>query len=101
MKKPKTKLKLSKKTIYQIDQSGKIEQTERNPVIALTNGKNLVLVLKAKSKRLIWEVFKNGGRKNLFPYLVFAAMLALVLKEAEILKLVLGIKKDWEFQKET
>lgn len=50
--------------IYQVDQSGKIEQTKVDTIIAMTNDENYVVVLKAKSKRLIC-VFVNRKETHL------------------------------------
>ena len=70
-----------KTTNYQIDQSGKIEQTERHTVIACTNGKLIIILLKRDEKRKIQRLFKMVGIQKLFPYLVFAALLAILIKK--------------------
>lgn len=66
---------------YQIDQSNKIEQTERDTVIAISNELKLTFILKRQDKRLLQKIFKIRGKKNFFPYITFAALLALLLKE--------------------
>lgn len=64
---------------YQIDQSGKIEQTRRNSVVALTNGKNMTILLKKKEKRKLQEFFKSAKQQRYFPYLTFAVLVAIII----------------------
>lgn len=68
-------------TICQIDQSGKIEQTERNTVIACTNGAEITVLLKKREKRKLQKIFKMADAQKLFAYLTFAALLAILIKE--------------------
>lgn len=71
----------NKKSKYQIDQSGKIEQTERNTVIACTNGTQITVLLKKGEKRKLQKVFKAANMYKLFPYVTFAALVAILLKK--------------------
>lgn len=66
---------------YQIDQSGKIEQTERNTVIACINSKEITILLKKSEKRRLQKIFIDLEMKKFFPYLTFAALLALLLNK--------------------
>ncbi len=66
---------------YQIDQSGKIEQTERNTVIACINSQEITILLKKSEKRKLQKVFISLEMKKFFPYLTFAALLALLIKK--------------------
>lgn len=66
---------------YQIDQSGKIEQTERNTVIACINSQEITILLKKSEKRRLQKIFINLEMKKFFPYLTFAALVALLLKK--------------------
>lgn len=68
---------------YQIDQSGKIEQTERHTAIACTNGNTITIVLKKTEKRKLQSLFRTVGLSKLFPYLTFAALVALLIKKLE------------------
>ncbi len=70
-----------KKAFYQIDQSGKIEQTERQTVIACTNGTQITILLKKGEKRKLQKIFKTMDMYKFFSYLTFAALLALLIKE--------------------
>ena len=69
--------------MYQIDQSGKIEQTERHTVIAFTNSKNYSVLLKKTEKRLLQRFFKDAESLNYFPYFTFAVLIAILIKEVK------------------
>lgn len=81
MRKFKTKKRGKKKAEakYQIDQSGKIEQTERNTVIACTNGEQFTVILKKGEKRKLQKVFRAAEMQKLFPYLTFATLVAILI----------------------
>lgn len=64
---------------YQIDQSGKIEQTERNTVIACINSQEITILLKKSEKRKLQRVFISLDMKKFFPYFAFAALIALLI----------------------
>lgn len=64
---------------YQIDQSGKIEQTERNTVIACTNEEQFTILLKKGEKRKLQKVFRAADMQKLFPYLTFATLISILL----------------------
>ena len=66
---------------YEVDQSGKVEQTERNTVLACTNGKSVTILLKKSEKRALQSAFKRVGSQRIFPYLTFSALLALLIKK--------------------
>ena len=69
---------------YEIDQSGKIEQTSINTIIALINSKRFSIILKKKDKRILEKTFKKMTKSKSYPYVVFAALVAIVLKMAGI-----------------
>lgn len=77
-------MKKKKKVKFQVDQSGKIEQTNINTVIALSNTKNFSIILKKKDKRILEKTFKKMGKAKSYPYIVFAALVAVLLKSASI-----------------
>ncbi len=68
---------------YEIDQSGKIEQTERDTVIACINGTEITIFLKKAEKRIIQKIFNTMDMHLLFPYLTFAALLALLIQKLQ------------------
>lgn len=74
------------KTRYEIDQSIKIEQTERDTILAIANGSNFAIVLKREDKKFLQKIFRERGEPRVFIYFVFAAMLTILLIEAKITK---------------
>ena len=66
---------------YEIDQSGKIEQTNKNTVLCLANYKPKTVMIKAKTKRQIQEIFRRNGQIRNYVLFTFCAGLALLLKK--------------------
>ena len=64
----------------EIDQSGKIEETRKNTVIAFANGISYAVLIPAKVKRQLQEVFRRQGKPRLFVYRTFAAGIFLLIK---------------------
>lgn len=71
---------------YQIDQSGKVEQTERHSIIACTNNRTMTIFLAKKEKRIIQKIFRGAGYGKFFPYLTFSAMLAILIFKNKLFK---------------
>lgn len=83
--------------IYQIDQSGKIEQTERNTVVACINGQEVTVLLKSGEKRKLQRVFKTASMQRLFPILTFAALVAILLHKLQSKGKVVKVVIDREY----
>lgn len=66
---------------YQIDQSGKIEQTDKNTVLGAVNGQTYAIILQAKDKRRLQEIFRRLGTPQIFIDTVFATCLYLLIKQ--------------------
>lgn len=66
----------------EIDQSNKIEQTNKNTIIGLSNSKTFTILIKAKEKRKLQEEFRKQGKPRLFVYRTFIAGIVLLLKYA-------------------
>ena len=62
-----------------IDQSGKIEQTNKNTVLCLANGTWDSVLLTAKVKRQLQEMFRRKGQPRKFVLLTFSAILGILL----------------------
>ncbi len=68
----KAKRKTINTKFYQIDQSGKIEQTNKNTVIAYSNGTKYAILIHARLKRQIHEIFRLHGFTSLSTYYLFS-----------------------------
>jgi hypothetical protein len=66
---------------YQIDQSGKIEQTNRVTVLAYTNRSDYAVLMPARVKRQLQEAFRQCGMTRVFIYYVFAAGVYFLVKD--------------------
>jgi len=87
------------KNIYQIDQSGKVEQTQRHSVVACTNGETMIVLLPAKEKRRLQQWFRLVGAPTLFVDTTFAIMVYLSIKN--LLKKTTRFIIDIEYQGRT
>lgn len=77
---------------YELDQSGKIEDTARNTVLAFSNDHFGAITLSAKEKRKLQELFREIGAPKLFIYYVFSALIILLLKSQKISKIIIDIE---------
>lgn len=66
---------------YQIDQSGKIEQTNKDTVLCLSNSEWDAVKIKGRTKRQIQEIFRRNGQIRNFVLFTFSAGLAILLKK--------------------
>ena len=62
-----------------IDQSGKIENTEKPTVIAVCNHTTLAIIIPAKVKRQFQEICRHRGLTRLYVYVLFAIGVNLLL----------------------
>jgi hypothetical protein len=68
----------------EIDQSGKIEQTAVDTVIALSNDIQASVLLYKRTKRDLQKYFRASKKYRAFPYLVFSACIAFLIKEVNL-----------------
>lgn len=73
---------MKKVTRYEVDQSNKIEQTERDTVLAISNGTKFSVVLTRHSKRKLQATYRHLGEPKVFVYFVFAALLSIVVRHS-------------------
>lgn len=90
-----TSVLIAKIMKIEIDQSGKIENTNKNTIIAFSNGKFKSVFISAKEKREIQKFFRRIGKPNIFIYKVFAVLVFLLIKSD--LKVVDNIIIDEEY----
>jgi len=65
----------------EIDQSGKIENTSKNTIIAFSNGEFKSIFISAKDKREVQKVFRSAGKQKVFIYRIFAILIFLLIKD--------------------
>jgi hypothetical protein len=65
---------------YHIDQSGKVEDTARTTVIALSNETQISVILKSSSKHRIQTILHELGKPQQYILLTFSALLAITIK---------------------
>jgi len=66
---------------YRIDQSGKIENTSKATVVAFSNDTSKAVLVRARTKRQLQEMFRRRGKIRLFIYRIFAALIFLLIKD--------------------
>lgn len=70
--------------IIQINQSNKIEKTNKDSIIGLANEVNFTVLLRRKIKRKLQEDFRKQGKPRLFVYRTFIASVVLLIKYAKL-----------------
>lgn len=70
---------------FEIDQSGRIEETNRDTVIAIANSKlQYSLQISAKLKRDLQKKYKSIDKPKLFSYKTFAIAISLLVKRSKV-----------------
>lgn len=78
----------------EIDQSGKIEDTGKDTVIAYSNGKQYAVIIPKKVKRQVQEIFRLGGMNRLYIYFLFSYGLYRLLLKLDKMQ---GVTVDREY----
>lgn len=65
----------------EIDQSGKIEDTNRLTIVAYSNGKSKSLMITAKDKKSIQSIFRKIKQPRVFVSKVFAAAIFCLIRD--------------------
>lgn len=66
---------------FEIDQSGKIEETRKPTVLAFCNSKQGAVIIVSREKKLIQKFFRQINKPRLFAYLGFTALIYLLIKD--------------------
>lgn len=82
--------------IIQINQSNKIEKTNKDSIIGLANEVTFTVLANRKTKRKLQEDFRKRGKPRLFVYRTFIASVVLLIKYAK-LKNISKIVIDQEY----
>ncbi|OGL87741.1 hypothetical protein A3I42_02595 [Candidatus Uhrbacteria bacterium RIFCSPLOWO2_02_FULL_49_11] len=64
-----------------VDQSGKVEYTSQDTVIAYSNAKRKSLVIRAEEKRKIQQMFREAGKPTIFAFKTFALLVYLLIRD--------------------
>lgn len=64
----------------EIDQSWKIEDTQKPTIIAFSNSKNGAIIILSREKKLIQKYFRKIGKPRLFAILSFVGLIYLLVK---------------------
>jgi hypothetical protein len=80
---------------YQIDQSGKIEQTNKITVIAFSNSKHGSVKLAARNKRYLQDIYRQAGKPKSYILQVFSALLYLLFEKHKLEKTMVIIDKEY------
>jgi hypothetical protein len=65
----------------EIDQSGRIEETNRDTILAYSNGKSYSIIIPARTKRQLLEQFRILGKPKIFVLRVFASGIYLLIND--------------------
>jgi hypothetical protein len=79
----------------EIDQSGKIEDTSKDTVLAFSNKIWAAVVIPAKVKRQMQEVFRRRGQPMIFVFRTFAAGIVLLLQNYQ--QQITDVRIDTEY----
>lgn len=88
-------MKIKTRIVCDVDQSNKVEQTEKDTVVALSNGVKLTILMRSKDKRFLQEVFRSRGEPRNFVLFTFSLLLTRLLKHA---KLAVPVRIDLEYK---
>lgn len=84
---------------YEIDQSIKIEQTQKDTVIGISNHNSYTVLISRAIKRKLQKEFRRQNKPRLFVYRTFIASVVLLLQRAKINKRVsIGIDVEYKGQ---
>lgn len=69
----------------EIDQSGRIEETNRNTIVGLANKEiSFTALIPAKIKRQLLEEFREQGKPKIFPIVIFAHAVLEIIKRSHL-----------------
>ncbi len=74
---------------YQIDQSGKIEQTNKDTILCLSNGSRDTICIEATTKRQLQEIFRRNGQIRNYVLFTFCAGLKILIQRNPTIKFII------------
>lgn len=79
----------------EVDQSGKVEKTHQDTILAFSNGNSNTIKITGKTKRKIQEIFRQIGEPKIFMIYTFCILVFLLIKDH--LKQINQINIDQEY----
>ncbi|TSC93002.1 MAG: Uncharacterized protein CEN91_319, partial [Candidatus Berkelbacteria bacterium Licking1014_85] len=79
----------------EIDQSGKIENTEKHTYIAYSNNTHYCLKISSVEKRKLQKHFRSIGKPRKYVLFSFAAMIILLIERIKGKELIIIIDKEY------
>ena len=64
----------------EIDQSGRVEETNRDTILAFANDNEFTVIITARTKRRLQEIFRQIGKPTVFMIYIFAISVYLLIK---------------------
>lgn len=74
---------------YQIDQSGKVENTEKDTFLCISNGKFVIACIRRGIKRELQKLFRTNNRGRDFVIFTFSALISIVVEEFDRNELII------------
>lgn len=66
----------------EIDQSGKIEDTNKPTVVCFSNSESRSILIKAKDKQQLQQIFRKAGKPKMFVVQTFSCLIYQLLKDS-------------------
>ena len=75
----------------EIDQSGKIEATNKPTVVCFSNSESKSILIKGRDKQQLQQIFRKAGKPRMFVIQTFSCLVYLLVKESlpEVTQLVI------------
>lgn len=85
-----------------IDQSGRIEETNRSTIIALADkNKSFTIELQAKTKIYLLKIFRKMGKPKIFPIVIFADVVFMTMLRSKMFPKMLIIDIEYPSHENT
>lgn len=92
----KKRLIAKKKTShYEVDQSGKVEQTNKITIVPFSNDKNSSISLSSSDKRNLESIYRQAGKGKIFPIQVFTALVYLLIEKYSLEDRIIVIDTEY------
>jgi len=83
---------------YQIDQSGKIEETAKPTVLAFSNNTQGSVIILAKDKKEIQKIYRQLNKPKMFTIQAFSALVYLLLEKHKISGKTITLDEEYKGQ---